>query len=312
MATHPNQTDVKYFIINGISDEPKLQFTIFLLVLLIYLITLCANLTILLACRDPILHTPMYFFLGNLSIVDICSSTVTLHKILINFITGNNIASFFACMAQMYSFGSFQGIELWLLTFMSYDRYVAICKPLHYHMVMNIRTCAIMVSVCWVLGFMQILPPVVIVFNFSCYLSNEVDHFFCDIVPLVKISCDDKSFLEMLLFVEALFPTMFTQSVLTFIPYVFIIVAIVKIRSGFGRRKAFYTCSSHLMVVVLLYSTLFSQYLTPNVSSTLHVTKMYALFNAAAVPMLNPLIYSLKNKDVKKVLKKGLRKLEVN
>ncbi|XP_075042056.1 olfactory receptor 5B12-like [Mixophyes fleayi] len=301
-----NQTDVKYFIIKGISDDPNLQFPIFLLVLLIYLITLCGNFTILLACRDHHLHTPMYFFLGNLSIVDISCSTVSLHKILTNFITGDTTVSFFACMTQMYMFGSLQGLELLILTAMSYDRYVAICRPLRYHMVMNIRTCAIMASSCWVLGFLQVLPPVGMVYNLSCYFSIEINHFFCDIVPVIKISCNDTSLVEKVFFIEALFPIILTPFVLTFVPYIFIIVAILKIRSGTGRRKAFYTCSSHLTVVILLYTTLFSQYLTPNLSSTLESKKLFALFNTAAVPMLNPIIYSLKNKDVKKALKRTI------
>ncbi|XP_075042052.1 olfactory receptor 8A1-like [Mixophyes fleayi] len=309
---HRNQTDVQYFIIKGISDDPNLQFPIFLLVLLIYLITLCGNITILLACQDPQLHTPMYFFLGNLSIVDICCSTVSLHKILTNYLTGDNMVSFFACMTQMYMFGSLAGLELFILTAMSYDRYVAICKPLFYHMVMNTRTCAIMASACWVLGFSQDLPPIGIVYNFSCYTSIEINHFFCDIFPLMKISCNDTSLVQMLFFIEGLFPMILTPFVLTLVPYIFIIVAILKIRSGTGRRKAFYTCSSHLMVVTLLYTTISSQYLKPNLSSSLESRKLFALFNTAAVPMLNPIIYSLKNKDVKNSLKRSVRMVKLH
>ncbi|XP_063794682.1 olfactory receptor 6C74-like [Pseudophryne corroboree] len=211
-------------------------------------------------------------------------------------------------MAQMYMFGSLGGLELLILTAMSYDRYVAICKPLRYHMVMNTRTCAIMASACWLLGFLQNLPPAAIVSSFSCYLSIEINHYFCDIVPVMKNSCDDTSVVELLFFIVGLLPSILTQFVLTFVPYSLIIVAILKIPSGIGRRKAFYTCSSHLTVVILLYTTLFSQYMTPNLGSTLEFTKLYALFNTAAVPMLNPLIYSLKNKDVKKALKRSWRK----
>ncbi|XP_063794678.1 olfactory receptor 5G9-like [Pseudophryne corroboree] len=305
-----NQTYELYFIIKGISDDPSLQFLIFLLVLLMYLITLCGNITILFACRDPNLHTPMYFFLGNLSIVDICCSTVSLHKILINYISGNKMVSFLACMSQMFMFGSFQGLELFILTAMSYDRYVAICMPLRYHMVMNIRVCAIMASVCWVLAFVQNIPPVGMVYNLTCYFSIEINHFFCDIIPVIQISCNDTSVVEMLFFIEGFFPILVTPLVLTFIPYIFIISAILKIRSASGRRKAFYTCSSHITVVILLSTTLFSQYLTPNISSTLEAKKCFALFNTAAVPMLNPLIYSLKNKDVKKALKRCMAKVK--
>ncbi|XP_056397406.1 olfactory receptor 6C1-like [Hyla sarda] len=299
-----NQTSIRYFIIKGISDDPYLQFPIFLLVLLIYLTTISGNMTILIACRAPHLHTPMYFFLGNLSIIDICCSTVSLHKILTNFITGDKRVSFLACMVQMYFFGSLQGLELLILTAMSYDRYVAICKPLQYHLVMNTRTCGILAGTCWIWGFLQVLPPEVTVYRFSCYSSIEINHFFCDIIPVIRISCEDTTFVEMLFFIEGLFPIILTPFLLTFLSYIFIIHAILKIHTSSGRLKAFYTCSSHLTVVILLYTTLFGQYLTPNLSGTLENKKLFALFNTAAVPLLNPVIYSLKNKDVKRALNK--------
>ncbi|XP_072286888.1 olfactory receptor 5G9-like [Pyxicephalus adspersus] len=307
-----NQTSVDYFIIKGISDDPNMQLPIFIVVLLIYLITVSGNLTILIACRDPRLHTPMYFFLGNLSVVDIFCTTVTLHKILTNFITGYKVVSFFACMAQMYLFGSLQCVELVTLTAMSYDRYVAICKPLHYHVIMNPRTCVLLAAFCWLFGFFEVLPPVGVVYSFSCYTTTEVNHFFCDIVPLMQISCNDTRFVETLFFIEGVGPMILTPFLLTFISYVFIIAAILKIPSSSGRHKAFYTCSSHLTVVILLYTTLFSQYLTPNVSSTLDAKKVFALFNTAGVPMLNPLIYSLKNKDVKAVLRRSKGKIKMD
>ncbi|XP_044124829.1 olfactory receptor 8D1-like [Bufo gargarizans] len=300
-----NQTSITFFIIKGISDDPHLQLLIFLLVLLMYVITICGNLTILIACKEPHLHTPMYFFLGNLSIVDICCSTVSLHKILTNYISGDKRVSFFACMAQMYMFGSLEGLELSILTAMSYDRYVAICKPLQYHHVMNTGTCGTLAAACWILAFLQNLPPVGMVYSFSCYSSIEINHFFCDIIPVIRISCEDTTVVEMLFFIEGLFPIILSPFLLTFVSYIFIIHAILKIRSSSGRLKAFYTCSSHLTVVILLYTTLFSQYLTPNLSSTLESKKLFALFNTAAVPLLNPIIYSLKNKDVKRALKKS-------
>ncbi|XP_063794680.1 olfactory receptor 6C74-like [Pseudophryne corroboree] len=296
---YTNQTNVKYFIIKGISDDPELQGPIFFLVLLIYLITLGGNVTIfLLVCLDHHLHTPMYFFLANLSTVDMACCTISLHKVLMSFITHDNTVSYISCMIQMYIFGSLTGHELLILTAMSYDRYVAICKPLHYHMIMSARTCCLMASACWLLGFLQIIPPFVILCSFSCYTSIEINHFFCDIVPLIKMYCDDTSTLEMLFFMEGLCLFTLTPFVLTFIPYIFIISTILKIPSSIGQRKAFYTCSSHLTVVILLYTTLASQYLTPNLRSNLDSKKLFALFNTTAVPMLNPLIYSLKNKSV--------------
>ncbi|XP_073454039.1 olfactory receptor 6C3-like [Aquarana catesbeiana] len=307
-----NQTFINYFIIKGISDDPHLQLPIFLVVLVIYLITLCGNLTILIACRDSQLHKPMYFFLGNLSVVDIMCTTVTLHKILMNFITGNKVVSFVACMAQMYMFGSLQCAELVILTAMSYDRYVAICKPLHYHIIMNPRTYVLLAAFCWLFAFLEVLPPVEVVCSFSCYKTFEVNHFFCDIVRLMQISCNDTRLLEILFLAEGLGPMIVTPFLLTCVSYVFIIVAILKIPSSTGRQKAFYTCSSHLTVVTLLYTTLFSQYLTPNLSNTLDVKKMFALFNTACVPMLNPLIYSLKNKEVKAALRRSKRKIKMD
>ncbi|XP_077137682.1 LOW QUALITY PROTEIN: olfactory receptor 5B12-like [Ranitomeya variabilis] len=298
---HSNQTIVKYFIMKGITDVPELQVPIFLLVLFIYLITLGGNVALLfLVCLDRRPHNPMHFLLGNLSIVDLSCSTVTLHKILSSFVTRDKAVSYTSCMIQMYMFGSLMGHELLILAAMSYDRYMAICNPLRYHMVMNTRSCSLLASIYWMWGFLQVIPPVGILCSFSCYSSFEINHFFCDIVPLMRISCDDTSFLEKLFFIEGLLVLNLIPFLLTFISYVFIINTILKIRSGIGRHKTFYTCSSHLTSFILLYTTLIGQYLTPNLRNTLESKKIFALFNTAAVPMLNPLIYSLKNKDVKK------------
>ncbi|XP_053545619.1 olfactory receptor 1038-like [Bombina bombina] len=292
-----------YFIIKGISDIPELQVPIFILVLIIYLVTLAGNMTILiLVCTKSILHTPMYFFLGNLSVLDISSSTVTLHKLLINFLSGNNKVSFLGCMAQLYVFASLLGAELLILTAMSYDRYVAICKPLHYHMIMSGRVCLLLASACWAWGLLESLPHVYIISNFSFNGSKVINHFFCDFLPLKQLSCSDTSALELVTFSSGLFHSSFSMFS-TFIPYIFIIVAILRIPSIAGRRKAFYTCSSHLTVVILLYVTLISQYMIPASINSLDSNKFYSLFNTAVVPMLNPLIYSLKNKDVKSALR---------
>ncbi|KAM4641811.1 olfactory receptor 5V1-like [Discoglossus pictus] len=303
-----NLTLLSYFVIKGISSILGLQTPIFLLVLLIYLIILGGNMTILLLiCLDPHLHTPMYFFLGNLSLLDMSSTTVTLQSTLVTFITGDNTVSFLGCMSQLFIFLCLTENELLLLTAMSYDRYVAICNPLHYPMIMKYRVCVLLVVACCLVSLVHFIPYIVILAEYSCYVSNIINHFFCDLVPLMKLSCSDTSVLEMLILTEGMLISFLTPSSLTFISYVFIIGTILKIRSSTGRSKAFYTCSSHLTVVLLLYMTLLCQYVRPISTDSLESNKLLALFNTAIVPMLNPLIYSLKNKDVKSALRRQLK-----
>ncbi|XP_053545551.1 olfactory receptor 6C1-like [Bombina bombina] len=308
-----NHTIVSYFIIKGLTDDPELQAPIFVLILFIYLICLGGNIMILLLVSlDPQLQTPMYFFLGNLSLLDICSTTVTLHKILFIFISGDNTMSFFCCITQMYMFISLQGDVLLILTVMGYDRYVAICRPLHYQMVMNRRVCVGLATICWVIGYIEITPTLLAVLRFTCYKSNIINQFFCDVIPLKKLSCSDTTFLELYILIEGGFIACLVPLILTFVSYVYIINAIMRICSSTGRRKAFYTCSSHLTVVILLYTTIFWQYLTPESMDTLASKKLFSLFNTAVVPILNPLIYSLKNKDVKSSLRHMLKSCKVN
>ncbi|KAG8543863.1 hypothetical protein GDO81_023524 [Engystomops pustulosus] len=302
-----NQTLPMYFILSGISNVPEMQLPIFLLVLLTYLLTLGGNMTIfLLVCLDDHLHTPMYFFLCNLSILDMSSSTVTMHRVFSSFITADTKISFWACMVQMYFFASFTSDELLLLTIMSYDRYMAICRPLHYHTVMCLKFCSKLTAICWAIGFLQVLPLVVMLSNITCFRTIEINHFFCDIMPLIRLPCRNISVLELYNFINGLILAIL-PFFLTFIPYIFIVIAILKIRSSTGRRKTFYTCSSHLTVIILLYTSLVCQYLQPESTSDQGSSKLYSLFNTAAVPLLNPLIYSLKNKDVKEALKRRRR-----
>ncbi|XP_073405492.1 olfactory receptor 6C3-like [Dendrobates tinctorius] len=297
-----------FFIIKGISDAPELQIIIFFLVLLIYLLTIGGNMIILfLVCLDPKLHTPMYFFLANLSVLDMFSTTVTLHNILIIFITGDNRISYESCICQMYFSGFMICDEFLFLTAMSYDRYVAICNPLRYHRVMNRRLCIVLAICCWLLGMIEVIPYMILLLAITCYKSNVINHFFCDLVPLMILSCSDTSTLEILTLTEGLLLLTLTPFILKFISYVFIISTILKIHSSTGRRKAFYTCSSHLTVVILLYSILLFQYLTPTSLDTSKSNKFFSLFNTAAIPILNPLIYSLKNKDVKSAMIRTLR-----
>ncbi|XP_068105537.1 olfactory receptor 5G9-like [Hyperolius riggenbachi] len=302
-----NQTKPTFFIIKGISDVPELQVPIFLLVLLIYLFTLGGNMTILLlVCLDHHLHTPMYFFLSNLSILDMSSTTVALHKILFIGLSGNSVMTYVACITQMYFYGSLLSNESLFLTAMSYDRYVAVCNPLRYTVIMKQRVCVLMATFCWVIGFLESAPYIVLLTGFSCYRSNIVNHFFCDPVPVIQLSCSDTSILQTLFIVEGAAIQCLGPFILTVLSYIFIITAIVRIRTRTGRYRAFYTCSSHLTVFIVLYITLIYQYLRPITAESLEYNKLISLFNTAAVPMLNPLIYSLKNKDVKSAFRRQL------
>ncbi|XP_073498543.1 olfactory receptor 8D1-like [Phyllobates terribilis] len=301
-----NGSMVDHFVVNGFSDSAELQVPIFILVLLIYFITVSSNLTILvLICHDSYLHTPMYFFLANLSIVDMSCSTVSLHRILLNFLTGKKVVSYIGCMIQMYFYAGFTGEGQTLLGAMSYDRYVAICNPLRYHMVMSDGVCGLLAVTCCLMSFVEVLPPVVFMTRFTCYTSNELNHFFCDIVPLMKITCNDVAVLKIMIYTIGLIFLNIIPFILTFTPYIFIVFTILRIQSTTGRQKAFYTCSSHLTVVALLYVTLFCQYFRPQSASNFDSTKLFSLLNTAIVPMLNPLIYSLNNKDVKSALKRN-------
>ncbi|XP_040262318.1 olfactory receptor 1019-like [Bufo bufo] len=310
------QTNVSvttYLIISGISDSPTIRLIIFIVALLIYLLTLGGNLTVLLLiATDHQLHTPMYFFLANLSVLDISCSTITLHKILLSFMTGNKFVSVGGCMVQIFIFFSMSCNELLILTAMSYDRYVAICNPLNYHMIMNRKICALLSALCWVLSSLENLPTFLAFYKLSCYKSNIINHFFCDAVPVIKLTCSDTTFLELYMLSVGGFIAGMPRFVLTFISYVFIISVILKIPSSIGRHKAFYTCSSHITVVILFYTTLVFQYLRPYSLANLDSNKVSSLFNTALVPMLNPLIYSLKNKDVTRALKERFFKFSQN
>ncbi|KAM9323919.1 olfactory receptor 5V1-like [Gastrophryne carolinensis] len=302
-----NYTVVTHFIILGLSDWPGAEMPTFVTVLFIYLVTICGNMTILLlVCMDHRLQTPMYFFLGNLSVVDMCLTTCALYKFLIICITGNRVISYLNCIAQVYFLGCFISDELLHLTAMSYDRYVAICNPLRYKIIMNRKICVLLASSCWVLSLLESAPYAILVASVSCFKSKTINHFFCDLEPLKKLSCSTNSVLELLTVVEGVFLLTLVPFLLTIIPYVFIIITILDIRSNTGRRKAFYTCSSHLTVVIILYTILVSQYLSPTSNENLTYKKMLSLFNIAAVPMLNPIIYSLKNRDVQSALRRML------
>ncbi|XP_029435822.1 olfactory receptor 13G1-like [Rhinatrema bivittatum] len=303
-----NMTMVTEFSILGLSDKPQLQVPLFLVFFLIYLITLLGNLVIVMVTFvDPSLNSPMYFFLSNLSLTDICCTTNIVPKLLEIFLTGNKSISYAGCIVQLYFFMGSTCIEIFLLTTMAYDRYVAVCDPLHYSLVMNQRLCVLLVAFSWIIGS---LPSGTITASITRLLfcdSNKISHFFCDLMPLLKLSCTDTAITETIIVVAiALIPV--PAFLVTLISYTYIILAILRIRSAEGKRKAFSTCSSHLTVISMYYLSLFCMYMRPTSTYSQEQGKILSVLYTTVTPMLNPLIYSLRNKEVKNALRKVIGK----
>ncbi|XP_030042871.1 olfactory receptor 1019-like [Microcaecilia unicolor] len=301
-----NITTVTEFVILGLSDNLQLQLPLFLVFLFIYMVTLLGNLLIItLTCADPRVHTPMYFFLSNLSLTDIwCSSTIT-PKLLGILLSGNKTISFAACIVQLNFFMDSTCVEIFLLTAMAYDRYAAVCDPLHYSLVMNPRVCILLAAASWITGIFSAVMITASVVHLSFCGSNKIDHIFCDLIPLLKLSCTNTTGPEIILFLEAVLLS-FPAFLVTLVSYTYIISAILRIRSAEGKHKAFSTCSSHLTVVSLYYLSLFSMYLRPTSTYSQGQGKIMSVVYTTVTPMLNPMIYSLRNKDIKNALKKVL------
>eukprot|EP00079_Xenopus_tropicalis_P037332 XP_017951103.1 PREDICTED: olfactory receptor 8H1-like [Xenopus tropicalis] len=297
--TSGNQGNVSGFIIQGFSDTPELQISLFVLFLVIYLIILLGNLIIFLVIScNPHLHTPMYIFLLNLSLIDISSTSDILPNLLHILLTKENNISFLGCMTQMYIFLSLASSEYFLLTAMAYDRYVAICDPLHYIARMSRKHCAGLITAAFTVGFGEPVSLIVLIPKLSYCASRLINHFFCDISPLLQLSCSSTFSVELFIYIEG---TLFTFSsfLLTLTSYIFIISAILKIQSSEGRQKAFSTCASHLACVITLYGTIICLYVRPSTSYSLKRDKYFSLLYIALGPVLNPLIYTLKNREFK-------------
>ncbi|XP_048341987.1 olfactory receptor 1019-like [Sphaerodactylus townsendi] len=281
---------------------------LFAIFLVIYIITLAGNLGMfVLIWIDSQLHTPMYFFLSNLSFLDVCYSTTVTPNMLVNIMMSNKSISFTACIAQYCFFAIFATTEFFLLAAMAYDRYMAIRNPLLYTAVMTKRLCTALVAGSYFVGFVNSLIHTSGLLRLSFCASNVINHFFCDLTPLLKLSCDNIYLNEMLIFT---FGSLFEMSTLLIIiiSYVFIIVAVLRIHSAEGRYKAFSTCASHLTAVAIYHGTILFMYFRPHSSYSLDTDKMASVFYTVIIPMLNPLIYSLRNKDVKCAFKKLIGK----
>nr|XP_028558767.1 olfactory receptor 10A7-like [Podarcis muralis] len=304
-----NQTTVSEFILLGFGDLLNLQVVLFMFFLTIYLATMAGNLLIVfLVMAVQHLHTPMYFFLGNLSFLESCYSSTILPKMLTVLLTGERTISIKACFTQFFIFSCLGGSECYLLSVMSYDRYLAVCRPLHYATLMNSRLCLQLAAGSWVSGLVVGTGITVRVSQLSFCGPNIIDHYFCDVIPDIKqISCTDTYLVELSAFI---FVCIFTLPpfVLTMASYAYIIATILKIPSTTGRQKAFSTCSSHLTVVALFYGTLMLVYMLPGSRKLRYTKKIFSLFYTVLTPMVNPLIYSLRNKEVKEALQRVIRK----
>ncbi|XP_075782198.1 olfactory receptor 8U9-like [Pelodiscus sinensis] len=307
-----NHSVVPEFILSGLTDRPELQVPLFLLFLLIYVTTLiCNGGMILLITVNQQLHIPMYFFLRSLSFCDLCCSTVIAPKMLQTFLTERKSISHTACAVQMYFFLVCIDIECLLLAVMAYDRYVAICNPLLYMVTMSRQRCTQLIAGVCAVGFLDAMILTCCTFRLSFCSSNIIHHFSCDIPPLLALSCSDTRISEIVMFASTCYTVVIT-SVTILLSYVYIISTILQMHSAEGRYKAFSTCSSHLSTVVIFHGTLIFMSLRPSSSYSMDTDKIASVFYTMVIPMLNPLIYSLRNREVKDAVKKGLNNLLAN
>ncbi|XP_062994267.1 olfactory receptor 1361-like [Elgaria multicarinata webbii] len=306
-----NQTTITGFILVGFGNLPEPQPLLFLLFLIIFIVTTVENiLIILLVVADHYLHTPMYFFLANLSCLEMCYSSIILPKTLAILLTGERTITIGGCIAQFYFFGSCAGIETYLLAAMSYDRFLAICRPLLYASTMNNTLCFQLMAGAWVNALMANCIVVTLMAQLSFCGPNVIDHYFCDFTPVEKLSCSDTSVVELVLFLSTFIFTL-TPFLLTLTSYACIITSILKIPSTTGRQKAFSTCSSHLIVVCLFYSTLIIVYMLSDTPILRNLKKIVSIFYTILTPLVNPLIYTLRNKEVHRALRRICGKLTI-
>ncbi|XP_077323496.1 olfactory receptor 2G3-like [Lithobates pipiens] len=294
-----NQTSVRRFILLGLTSVPGLKAVFFLVFLLMYVVTLSGNLLLIIAVRlNPRFHTPMYFFLCNLSFIDICFSTNITPKILENTLSKDTSITLLGCAIQLYFHLALGATECLILAAMAYDRYNAICKPLQYATIMNQNICVSLAVGCWTQCFSLSIIHVVFAFQLPFCKSNHVSHFFCEMPPILRLSCKDPWVNQVALYVCCAIFTLCTFFFI-FLSYVHIFSKILKIRHNKGHHKAFSTCASHLTVVMLYYGTIIYMYLRPQSSYSPDRDRVVSVFYTVVSPMLNPIIYSVRNKDIK-------------
>nr|XP_004051192.2 olfactory receptor 2G3 [Gorilla gorilla gorilla] len=299
---------VTEFVFLVLSSEPKIQLILFIMFLFFYLSTVAGNVIIITIIQmEPLLQTPMYFFLTNLSFLDICWTSTNVPQMLSNMAGKKNTISFSSCATQMYFSLSFGMIECVLLGVMAYDRYVAICHPLHYTFIMDQNTCVQLAVISWSSSFLCSMVINVLTLSLPYCGPNILNHFFCEVPTVLRLSCTDTSFTELVVFIFSII-IVFIPFLLIVVSYVRILQSVLRMRSASGRYKALSTCTSHLTVVTLFYGTAILMYMRPQSRSSWAGGKIIAVFYTVVTPMLNPLIYSLRNQDVKGALRNALAK----
>ncbi|XP_046288658.1 olfactory receptor 8B3-like [Marmota monax] len=303
---HGNGSFVTEFILVGLTDQPDLQVPLFILFLIIYMVTVLGNLSLItLIGLNSHLHTPMYFFLFNLSFIDLCYSSVFTPKMLMNFVLKKNIISYRGCMTQLYFFSFFSISECYVLTSMAYDRYVAICNPLLYNLSMSPKVCSNLMLGSYLMAFSGAMAHTGFMLRLTFCDVNIINHYFCDILPVMQLSCTSTYISELEVFIVVGI-NIIVPSLTIIISYGFIISSILRISSTEGRSKAFSTCSSHIIAVSLFFGSGAFMYLKPSSAVSMDEGKISSVFYTNTVPLMNPLIYSLRNKDVQGALKKTL------
>ncbi|XP_065788288.1 olfactory receptor 6C2-like [Muntiacus reevesi] len=301
-----NHTAITTFILLGLTDDPKLQDLLFVFLLLTYMLSVAGNLVIItLTLLDSHLKTPMYYFLRNFSFLEVSFTTVCIPRFLYSMATGDNTVTYNACATQLFFIVLFAATEFFLLAAMSYDRYVAICKPLHYTTLMNNTA---LVLCCWLAGLLIILPPLGMGLQLEFCDSNVIDHFGCDTSPILQITCSDTVLIERIALSFAVLTLIFTLLCVV-LSYTYIVKTILRFPSAQQRKKAFSTCSSHMIVVSIAYGSCIFIYIKPSAKEGVAINKVVSVLTTSVAPSLNPFIYTLRNKHVKEAFKDTVKRV---
>ncbi|KAM4038713.1 olfactory receptor 1500-like [Anomaloglossus baeobatrachus] len=311
ISNENNKTLAAEFLLLGFQVSYSKRLFLFCLFLVVYCVIICGNLLIFsLVSTSKNLHTPMYFFISQLSISDILLSTDIVPNLLHVLLNNGGSITFIDCITQCYFFGVFETFECLLLAVMSYDRYVAICNPLRYTSIMTSRYCVILTIFCFLFGFSLILIYTVTIANLNFCGPTIIDHLFCDFVPLIDLACSDTFIIHLEIYLLGT-PAVFIPATIIVTSYIYIVLEVLRFSSSTGRQKAFSTCSSHLTVVSIFYGTLFSIYVVPTKGLTLTIGKILSLLYIVFTPLINPIIYSLRNEDIKKAVEEIVHKLVI-